>query len=211
MELEGMAVSQGSLRARHKQATRNELRRAAFELFETQGYARTSVDEIAQAAGVSRSTFFRYFPSKEDVLELDDRENALLYLKMLRERPKSESRLKALEETLVAYALAMRTDERREELKIVSRIVAADAALSAARAGLAVRWREEVANVLAEREGRAEPDVEDALAAAILSQMGEQIGIRWQTADSVDTAELIRSHFAALRHLVTDHPSTARA
>ena len=117
MELMDSAVSPGTLRSRHKEATRIELRRAAFELFETKGYARTSVDEIAQAAGVSRSTFFRYFPTKEEVLELDDRENALMYLKMLRERPKSEGRLKALEETLVAYALAIRTDERREELK----------------------------------------------------------------------------------------------
>lgn len=204
MELMDSAVSPQSLRSRHKEATRNELRRAAFELFESKGYARTSVDEIAQAAGVSRSTFFRYFPSKEEVLELGDRENALMYLRMLRDRPKSESRLKALEETLVAYALAIRTDERRDELKLVSRIVQADAALSAARAGLAVRWREEVAKVLAEREGRSEPDLEDALAAAILSQMAEQIGVRWQTADSVATADLIRSSFAALRHLVTD-------
>ena len=204
MELSEASVSSGSLRDRHKEATKLELRRAAFRLFEIKGYAHTSVDEIAQAAGVSRSTFFRYFPSKEEVLELGDRENARMYLEMLRERPKHESRLKALEETLVAYAHAIRTDERRAELKLVGRIVAEDATLSAARAGLAVRWREEVARVLAQREGRSEPDVEDALAAAILSQMSEQIGIQWQAADSVDTADLIRSSFAALRHLVTD-------
>ncbi|WP_211589186.1 TetR family transcriptional regulator [Microbispora sp. H11081] len=42
--------------------------RAAFELFTVQGYEGTTVDDITAAAGVSRRTFFRYFPSKEDVI-----------------------------------------------------------------------------------------------------------------------------------------------
>jgi len=41
---------------------------AAFALFEQQGYARTSVDEIAARAGVSRSSFFRQYGSKESVI-----------------------------------------------------------------------------------------------------------------------------------------------
>ncbi|WP_375405833.1 TetR family transcriptional regulator [uncultured Amnibacterium sp.] len=41
---------------------------AAIELFEGQGFEATTVDEITQRAGVSRRTFFRYFPTKEDVL-----------------------------------------------------------------------------------------------------------------------------------------------
>jgi hypothetical protein len=45
--------------------------------------------------------------------------------------------------------------------------------------------------------------VEDALAAAILSQMTEQIQIRWRSADSaIATTDLIRASFAALRNLV---------
>lgn len=44
------------------------LRQAAFELFEQQGYEATTVDQIADRAGVGRSTFFRTFGSKEDVI-----------------------------------------------------------------------------------------------------------------------------------------------
>ncbi len=44
------------------------LREAAFALFEQQGYAATTVDQIAARAGVGRSTFFRAFGSKEDVI-----------------------------------------------------------------------------------------------------------------------------------------------
>ncbi len=44
---------------------------AALELFQAQGYDQTSVEQIAKAAGVSRSTFFRQFGGKEDVVFAD--------------------------------------------------------------------------------------------------------------------------------------------
>jgi AcrR family transcriptional regulator len=48
--------------------TAARLREAAYALFEQQGYAATTVDQIAARAGVGRSTFFRAFGSKEDVI-----------------------------------------------------------------------------------------------------------------------------------------------
>ncbi|MEE1926920.1 TetR family transcriptional regulator [Streptomyces sp. TRM 70351] len=47
---------------------RRELAAAAMELFATQGYEETTVDEIAAAAGVARRTFFRHFRSKEEAI-----------------------------------------------------------------------------------------------------------------------------------------------
>jgi AcrR family transcriptional regulator len=47
---------------------RERLIEAAFALFEERGYERTTVDDIAEHAGVSRATFFRTFRSKEDVI-----------------------------------------------------------------------------------------------------------------------------------------------
>jgi AcrR family transcriptional regulator len=48
--------------------TAQRLREAAYELFESQGYDATTVDDIADRAGLGRSTFFRHFRSKEDVI-----------------------------------------------------------------------------------------------------------------------------------------------
>lgn len=48
--------------------TAARLREAAYALFEQQGYAATTVDQIAAEAGVGRTTFFRVFGSKEDVI-----------------------------------------------------------------------------------------------------------------------------------------------
>nr|WP_312861153.1 mycofactocin system transcriptional regulator [Amycolatopsis endophytica] len=47
--------------------SRVEVEHAAFELFATRGFDRTTIDDIAKAAGIGRRTFFRYFPSKNDV------------------------------------------------------------------------------------------------------------------------------------------------
>lgn len=54
----------------------DRLRAAAFDLFVEQGYDATSVDQIAERAGVGRSTFFRTYPTKEAVI-FPDHEDVL--------------------------------------------------------------------------------------------------------------------------------------
>ena len=53
---------------RRPRTTRAELERVAFALFEAKGFDETTVDDIAAAAGIGRRTFFRYYPSKNDVV-----------------------------------------------------------------------------------------------------------------------------------------------
>ena len=56
------------LRERKKARTRAVIQRHAFRLFREQGYEATTVAQIAEAAEISESTFFRYFPTKEHVV-----------------------------------------------------------------------------------------------------------------------------------------------
>ena len=62
----------GGLRERKKTRTRLAIRREAFRLFEQQGYADTTVEQIAAAAEVSPRTLYRYFGGKEGLLLSDD-------------------------------------------------------------------------------------------------------------------------------------------
>ena len=59
------------LRERKKAKTRAAIQEHALRLFRDQGYAETTVQEIAAAAEVSPATFFRYFATKEDTIVLD--------------------------------------------------------------------------------------------------------------------------------------------
>jgi AcrR family transcriptional regulator len=74
----GLRVRTAGLRERKKAKTRAAIREHALRLFEKQGYAATTVDQIAEAAEVSPSTFFRYFRTKEDVVLTDDLDDLIV-------------------------------------------------------------------------------------------------------------------------------------
>jgi AcrR family transcriptional regulator len=76
------------LRERKKQKTRESIQREAMRLFGQQGYEETTVEQIAAAVEISPSTFFNYFPSKEDVVLYDAYDPVLATL--LLERPAGE-------------------------------------------------------------------------------------------------------------------------
>ena len=61
------AVSGAGHPGRRRATSRADLEQVAFTLFASRGFDRTTVDEIAAAAGIGRRTFFRYFPSKNDI------------------------------------------------------------------------------------------------------------------------------------------------
>jgi AcrR family transcriptional regulator len=107
---------QAGLRERKKAKTRAAIQETALDLFERQGYDATTVDQIAQLAEVSQSTFFRYFPTKEDVV-LHDRYDPLLIADFLAQ-PAELSPIAALRRTLRSVFAALPADElARERLR----------------------------------------------------------------------------------------------
>ncbi|MFC8045425.1 TetR family transcriptional regulator [Nocardia sp. NPDC057353] len=123
------------LRARRRNATRIEIRAAALTLFERQGADRTTVDEIAAAAGISQRTFFRYFGTKEecvlfDVYGFDDALD-----RRLRTADPAALTLADVEAVFAGVVASIGDDEQSEvaaTTRRIQRLVATDAALSRA-------------------------------------------------------------------------------
>src|SRR6201993_4790367 len=75
-----------------KPAVRDRLAQAAFALFDERGYEQTTVEDITEQAGLGRTTFFRHYRSKEDVI-FPDHDHLL---EEIRQRLQSSSQRTAL-------------------------------------------------------------------------------------------------------------------
>jgi AcrR family transcriptional regulator len=67
-----MMPHETDLRRRKRIRTKQMVQKEALQLFADKGYDQTTVDDIAHAAAMSPRTFFRYFPTKEDVVLWDE-------------------------------------------------------------------------------------------------------------------------------------------
>ncbi|MFE5285736.1 TetR/AcrR family transcriptional regulator [Nocardia sp. NPDC056611] len=90
-----------SLRERQRRQIRAEIQRAAFELFAAQGFGEVTTEQIAAAAGVSASTYFRHVRSKEDLLLDPVREGGARIVTLLEGRDEAESADVALAQAIL--------------------------------------------------------------------------------------------------------------
>jgi AcrR family transcriptional regulator len=158
-------ADQPGLRERKKARTRASIREHALRLFREQGYAATRVEQIAEAAEVSPATFYRYFPTKEDVVLQDDLD--VLTLDALEAQPPGLSPLAAVR-AAVASARAGFTDEERERFRQTTELTMAVPEIRARALDEFARTIDGTAAVLARRSGRDPDDVAvRALAGAI--------------------------------------------
>ena len=118
------------LRERKKLRTHRALADAALRMFGEQGFDKTTLEELADAAEVSKSTFFRFFPAKEAVAIEAEAELWQAYLSALADRQLSGPVLGELHQTLAAAVAGLDPgwDQRFVETR---RLVAAEPALLA--------------------------------------------------------------------------------
>ena len=150
------------LRERKKARTREALQEAAMARFARQGFEGTTVEEIAEACEVSPRTFFRYFPTKEDVLFADAAVRRERLLAVIAERPPAEPAFAALCAAMRTLTADYRDD--RDALVARSKIVAASPHLQAYKAEHQHGWEVEVVDVLQRRAlAQHEPVTRDEL------------------------------------------------
>lgn len=138
------------LRERKKTRTRQAIRREAYRLFTERGYEATTVEQICAAAEVSPSTFFRYFPAKEDVVLTDEYD--LLMKAALRARPADEPLVDSVR-AVVRDRLGEYVTRFEEEVRARARLFREVPSLRDRMAGGMEESRRELREIMAERTG----------------------------------------------------------
>ncbi|WP_406507063.1 TetR/AcrR family transcriptional regulator [Streptomyces sp. NBC_00212] len=160
-----------SLRERKKIKTRTAIRRATYRLIAEQGYEATTVEQIAEAAEVSPSTVFRYFPTKEDIVLTDEFDPIML--RELRSRPAGEPPLESLR-AIITEAVRLSLLHDREETLQRTSLIAEIPALRARMMESVAATSRMLCEVLAERTGREGVDLEvRVFAMAVLGALHE--------------------------------------
>ncbi|MFF5005067.1 TetR/AcrR family transcriptional regulator [Streptomyces phaeochromogenes] len=188
-------ASRPGLRELKKQRTRDALVRAALELFTTQGYERTTVDEIVEAVDVSQRTFFRYFAGKEDAAFAVQEMAESHFVEAVRGRPAHEPPLEALRravmanwdtigeaiEAVIPLELHMRTFQ----------LIESTPALLAAHLRRQEGLEEELARVIAEREGLdVDTDPRPRVAMAVFGGVMRLTGRLWGAGEDFSVAAM---------------------
>jgi AcrR family transcriptional regulator len=142
-------MSEG-LRERTRRAVRAELAAVALELFAERGFEETTVEEIARAAGLTKRSFFRYFPSKEDAVFEGVDVTGEKVVRDLLARPAGEDPWQSLRAVLLESERQIHSSGRAVAgLKLIESTPALRARVHEKRS----LWRQRVSETLRERSG----------------------------------------------------------
>ena len=198
------------LRERRRRETRAEISAVALGLVEARGYAPTTVEDIARAAGVSPRTFFRYFPSKEAaVLAPDEEAEAALADGLARPRPGCSllERVEAAFGELVARLAQEPDDDVVPRMLRVRRVVLADPALTAAALGLQSQQADRVTELVAAQAGTSAQDVRTRMVVELAGTAVRLTCDEWaRRAEAGERPDLVALHaqtWALLREVVS--------
>jgi AcrR family transcriptional regulator len=196
-----MARGDRSPRDEHAARTKDALFEAAMGLFSAQGYDQTTTDEIAEAAGVSPRTFFRYFPTKESVLfsgRFDFIESVSgVYLA----QDETLSDYEALGESFALLAPGLK--RIRHRIAQYREAIATSSLLLGRERQNHIDNCETVATVIAQRRGLRTPDGECGLLAEVSLLLLERALEQWLAAPGLGLDDLIRAEFSALPAALT--------
>jgi len=197
-----------TLRSRATRAVRAEIAAVAMRLFLEQGFEKTTVDQIAAEAGLSRTSFFRYFATKEDVVLGHLEELGQLVLDALAARPAAEPAWQALRH---AFDLLIEEGNALPEQGLaMSRMLQDTPSLKARQLGKQLGWQDLLAPEVARRLGvpAEAPDPRPrALVAAALGCLNAAVDVWTAGGGAVALPDLLDQAMSALASPACPHDS----
>jgi len=189
------------LRERKKAKTRWAIQEHALRLFAAQGYDATTVDQIAAAAEISPSTFFRYFRTKEDVVVQDEFDEVLL--EAFRTAGRSDRPVASLRDSMIEAIAGVDGAELAKSQQRTSLVIAVPA-LRARVVDNVLTGFDDAARAFAEGVGR--PGDDPAVRAFVGAVIGALLPVLVQWAASgytEDVTELLDRTMQGLAEILT--------
>jgi AcrR family transcriptional regulator len=197
-----------SLRTRKYQFVRDAIFDSAIELFDAKGFDETTVEEIAQAAGVSRASFFRYFSSKDDLLARNVIKYGDALTAAIKASPPSSTPLDIMRKTVLA--VAKETANSRHARQVIE-ISLRSAAARQAHMSRMVEVESKVATAFAERVGSLSKDEIEPRLLAIMTLSAMNVAVMsWHRGDSQELFTAAEQVFSSLTRIVCGQKSPTK-
>lgn len=171
------------LRERKKVKLRRSVQREALRLFAEHGYEDTTVDQIAEAAEISTTTFYRYFPTKEDVV-LDDDYNPIAE-HILGSGDDDESMVTTVRRAIAALAAAVEAD--RDAALARLQLIASVPALKARQGAEGRKSLDFYIQLFSTRSGRPVDEYHLRVTTAAFTAAQLEAARYWADADGTDS------------------------
>jgi AcrR family transcriptional regulator len=182
------------LRERRHLETKQLLVKTAFDLFVERGFTNVSMEEVAQAAGVSRSTLYRRFPTKEDLVLEVPRRWMVVFDDAVEALPLDASIADAIGRPILAVAAHI--DQHNEIVRTAYQILEQSPTLQ--QSGLVTTtWLRRIAEIF-ERFSTADNETSFVLAGAYLGAIDAMM-LHWATAGA--TTPVTQKTTRLLAHL----------
>lgn len=150
------------LRERNRSRTATEIADEAVRLFATKGYEATTVADIADAAGVSVRTFFRYFPSKEDVVFAGHERHLAALCDAVSDAVRQGNEREVLTTAIRGFARFL---QKHAEVTDRLRLATTDERLFSRVLAVRSTWEQRLAEAMAAAKGKKEAGLDERMLA----------------------------------------------
>lgn len=197
----------GQLRAKRSEMMLLELEAVALRRFEEAGFGQVTVEEIASEAHISVRTFYRYFPAKEDVLQIriDRRSQGLRAA--LWARPADEPPLHSLR---LAFAEQLAAEDAELLRRWITVIRATPTVVKGVLGGIQLKTQKVIAEFLGDRLGLASDALVPTMLAAAAGGVVQAALTRWYF-DGGNVANWISDALEVLENSIGADPRTPSA
>jgi AcrR family transcriptional regulator len=182
-------------RQKRSELIATELEAVALSMFQQRGFAAVTVEEIAAEAQTSKRTFYRYFPAKEDVLQVRIRRRAEALKRALAERPIDEPPLRSLRGAL---QMVMSAEDPVVLGHWIDVVAATPSVLMGVVGGCVLVGNKTMAEFLGSRLGLPSDALLPAMLAAAIGGIIQAAETRWRFHGGGDLATIFSDGMRAL-------------